>query len=203
MRRRTIRSVVQGKSRTLRPVAERFGEKVDRSGECWLWTGARARNGYGKFGIGHVTWSAHRVAWILEHGTNPGALHVCHTCDNPPCVRPSHLFLADRSGNMMDMISKGRGIKPEQHARGSRSGAHTHPERVARGDRHSSRTHPERLQRGEQSHFAKLTAEQVLTIRRRYAAGERQIDIAKSFGIRQTAVSAIVLRQTWKHIVQV
>jgi hypothetical protein len=54
---------------------------------------------------------AHRAAWTLAFGEIPIGQHVCHTCDNPPCVRPDHLFLSDHEGNMRDKAVKGRAYK--------------------------------------------------------------------------------------------
>ena len=65
--------------------------------------------GYGQFcinGLGQI--GAHVASYLLNVGGIPEGLSVCHTCDNPPCVRPSHLFLGTRSDNMRDMWSKGR-----------------------------------------------------------------------------------------------
>lgn len=94
------------------PLAERFWSKVDRSGECWLWTGARDHAGYGIFcleGRPHPRWvGAHRVAWMLEHGEIPAAAVAMHTCDNPRCVRPDHLRLGSQSENLRDCFAKGR-----------------------------------------------------------------------------------------------
>lgn len=93
-------------------VESRFFAKVDKSGDCWLWTGVRVSKGYGALKIGgrHGKMvSAHRIAWELNNGKIPPGMHVCHRCDNPPCVRPDHLFLGSPSDNARDMIRKGRG----------------------------------------------------------------------------------------------
>jgi hypothetical protein len=88
---------------------ERFWSKVDCSGECWLWTGATSgRNNYGYFGYGKRVRRAHRVAFEMERGPIPNGLIVCHACDTPKCVRPSHLFLGTPADNTRDMVQKGR-----------------------------------------------------------------------------------------------
>lgn len=96
-------------ARVAAELADRFWAKVDRSGECWTWTASAHSFGYGRFGIGRRVFTAHRVAWELVNGPVPGGLHVCHRCDNPPCVRPDHLFLGTAKENLRDMIAKGRG----------------------------------------------------------------------------------------------
>ena len=98
---------------------ERFWSKVDKSGDCWVWTAAvvGSRNpkfdhvgGYGVFGIGRKVYRAHRVSWEMAHGPIPDGMLVCHSCDNRGCVRPSHLFLGDQADNVRDMDSKGRRV---------------------------------------------------------------------------------------------
>lgn len=95
------------------PLPDRFWPRVDKSGDCWLWTGARMKNGYG------VVWLAepigrmglvHRVAWELTNGPIPDGLFACHRCDNPPCCNPDHLFLGTVRDNALDMVAKGRSI---------------------------------------------------------------------------------------------
>lgn len=76
-----------------------------------------------------------------------------------------------------------------------------HPERLTRGDAHWTRTTPEKVTRGDRVNTAKLTEEQVREIRRRVAAGEKQVDVARAFGVRNTNVSALVRRETWKHVI--
>lgn len=93
-----------------RPTAEqRFWAKVDTSGDCWEWQGRRFPTGYGGFYAGgRVNWYAHRFVWTLVNGAIPQGMHVCHHCDNPPCVRPDHLFLGTPKDNMRDRDRKGR-----------------------------------------------------------------------------------------------
>src|ERR1700675_1831480 len=91
---------------TLTP--ERFWGNVDKSGECWLWTGARSKSGYGQLRVDGKSQYAHRLAWRLATGTDPGDAHVLHRCDQPACVRHEHHFLGAPADNAADKVSKGR-----------------------------------------------------------------------------------------------
>ncbi len=96
-----------------RSIEERFWEKVDKSGDCWLWTAATNLNGYGVIWFNQVMTPAPRVAVFLTGLEIPDGMCVCHTCDNPPCVNPSHLFIGSYSDNLVDMVSKGRANRPK------------------------------------------------------------------------------------------
>jgi hypothetical protein len=96
-----------------RPLAERFWERVKKGAGCWLWTGYRMPNGYGRMGAGG--WSknggsllAHRVSYELHKGSIPDGICVMHSCDNPRCVNPAHLSLGSQADNMADKARKGR-----------------------------------------------------------------------------------------------
>ena len=88
---------------------ERFETKFTKhENGCWLWTAARRTTGYGVFSFNGKPVTASRVSYILYHGVDPGDLFVCHTCDNPSCVNPEHLFLGTNLDNVNDRIAKGR-----------------------------------------------------------------------------------------------
>ena len=87
---------------------ERFERKVDKAGECWLWTGCRNEKGYGFFRLQGNSILAHRFAFVVYGGKEPGELLICHHCDNPPCVNPAHLFMGSDQENTRDSWNKGR-----------------------------------------------------------------------------------------------
>jgi hypothetical protein len=94
----------------MRPHDTRFWRKVDQTDTCWIWIGARHLDGYGIVIRDGRNWLAHRWVWTIANGTIPGELCVCHHCDNPPCVRPDHLFLGTRADNNVDKTGKGRNV---------------------------------------------------------------------------------------------
>jgi len=89
---------------------------IQKTDTCWLWTGTRHHTGYGRIEIQGKSMGAHRAIWILLNGPLRPDQHVCHRCDNPPCVNPDHLFIGTRSDNMRDCVAKGR--KNPAHPKG-------------------------------------------------------------------------------------
>lgn len=89
---------------------EAFWSRAVRSAcGCLEWTGSLNKDGYGHLGYRRKYWLAHRLAWKLHHSQEiPVGACVCHSCDNPKCIDPAHLFLGSQAENMSDMRAKGR-----------------------------------------------------------------------------------------------
>ena len=81
---------------------------IKRSSTCWPFQGAINKGGYGKSSIDGRKTSAHRVAYEIAIGIIPQGNIVCHTCDNPLCCNPNHLFLGTHKTNAEDRNRKGR-----------------------------------------------------------------------------------------------
>lgn len=143
---------------------------------CWNWTGATNGKGYGQFSLNGKTILAHHFLLLdrLEKGKE-----ACHHCDNPSCVRPSHIFIGTRSDNMQDCVKKGRhksvGI---QNANSFRKIWH----------------------KGETNHAHKLTeaqARQAKECPRKRGAATR---MAKEFGVSLTVICDIRDGKRWTHL---
>lgn len=95
-----------------------FEVRIDKSGgpdACWPWMAARTTHGYGSFHKDGTRRLAHREAYELENGVLPDGTQVLHSCDNPPCCNPAHLFLGTYRDNVHDMKAKGRIAHSERH----------------------------------------------------------------------------------------
>lgn len=150
-----------------RPVAERFWEKVDKSGDCWIWTACKQQFGYGKFVVhkGDSPRTAHRLAYEMEIGQIPEGMQVLHRCDNPSCVKPDHLFTGTQLDNMRDMHAKGRWrYKP-------------------------------RDQTGERNPNSILTDKQVAALLSDLSNGQGPVSVARKYGIKYQTLWAIRKRK--------
>ena len=156
--------------------------KVGSETECWPWQTARTTaTGYGRFSLQGRGVVASRVAFRLFHGRDAAGF-VCHTCDNPPCVNPTHLFEGDGAANYADCRAKGRTNN-------------------ASGDRHGLRVHPERRARGNRNPRTRLREWQVREARDLYLTGGwSQTDLAKRYGVTREVMSLAIRGATWKHV---
>lgn len=76
----------------MKPIADRFWPKVDKTGPCWLWIASRNASGYGTFAVtSRKICPAHRVAFELVRGPIPEGMHLDHLCRVRACVNPDHL----------------------------------------------------------------------------------------------------------------
>lgn len=158
------------------PMYVRFWRYVDKSDDCWDWTGAKSPQGRGHIGLAGRTLIAAHVAWSIAEGAPiPRQRMIGHTCDNPTCVRNDergfyivegvrvprwgHLFLGTILQNNRDKMVKGRATH----------GAHV----------------------GLAHHFAKLSSEQVAEIRALRASGLLQREIAARYGVNRVTISRI------------
>ena len=160
---------------------ERFFSKIDNSfnsEDCWIWLASKIR-GYGMFKLKCKMVISHRLMYELAYGKILEGLHVLHTCYNPSCVNPNHLWLGTQQDNVNDMYSKGRQSRVGNRGRnkgmiGNRGGANGR---------------------------SILTEEEVLEIRQLYSKGNfTQQEISDTFGISRPQVNSIVNRLTWKYV---
>jgi len=192
MKRRTGNSRRAALLRWDNNLVSRFWAKVKKSPGCWVWTGSRLATGYGRLKARGKHYGAHRMAYELTFWAVPSGMCVLHRCDNPPCVRPDHLFLGSNRDNVADKVAKGR------QARGDTHGSRTRPDRVPRGERNGAHLHPETRPRGERVNTSRLTRKQVLEIRALVQSrNATQRAIAERLGVNRMTISRAVAGTSW------
>lgn len=140
---------------------------------CWLWERGIQTAGYGMTYAGGNRYKlAHRAAYEIAIGPIPAGFFVCHTCDNPCCVNPDHLFAGSHDDNVADKVRKGR------QAKGAALAATLN---TARGERHG---------------MAKLSERQVTEIR---ASSLPQKTLAAQYGVAPGTIHRVKARKGWLH----
>ena len=156
------------------PAAEVFDRSYipEPNSGCWLWERGTTPKGYGSIQRRDYNGYAHRFSYLRFKGEIPDGMLVCHTCDNPYCVNPDHLWLGTHRDNSHDSLNKGR------------NAAVVSPETQPFGERHG---------------LAVLTEEKVINIRKLY--GQYTYDqLAEQFGCSPATICQVVRRVTWTHI---
>lgn len=103
---------------------EKLLSRTNKTPTCWLYTGHKDSNGYGIIGDKNKSLRAHRVSYIYYNNIDniPNGMFVCHTCDNPSCINPNHLFLGTPNDNVQDMMEKGRHVRGGKIHKGEKNG---------------------------------------------------------------------------------
>lgn len=157
------------------PPEERFHNSYipEALSGCWIWIGRpQGSNGYGRIKVGDRHMPAHRYSYAMHVGVIPDGMLVCHRCDVPLCVNPTHLFLGTNSENNADKMRKGRQARGPMLAMA-----------ISRGAR-----------KGEAAHNNKLRREDVLRI---FSDSRPQRAIAADFGVSQMLVFKIKRKEAW------
>jgi hypothetical protein len=158
------------------PLKDRFFKYVkipEDKNACWIWVGRRDKDGYGCYFSKEInTARAHRISYYLEYGDFDRSLCVCHSCDNPSCVNPKHLWLGTIAENTKDSEIKGR----------------------------QRRNAALPILYGKNNHKTKLTENQVREIRHLSSEGLSYVDLSKIYSMSAPTIRSICLRKIWKWI---
>lgn len=162
------------------PISDRLSSKytVNSYTGCWEWTGAIDNKGYGIIHTyGNSKGRAHRVSWEITHGEINNNLCVCHSCDNPKCINPDHLFLGTIADNNRDMAAKGRNRWSDAFL--------TSKKKSPQGERHG---------------MSKLNTRDVIKIRNCFENGVTMKELAILYDVGHSHICSIVRRKSWRHI---
>ena len=142
-------------------------------GHCWIWTASIKSNSYGSFYFGGKVDRSHRFSFLIHGGIlTPEKPCVLHSCDNPSCCNPNHLFAGSQDENISDMVQKGRN---------NRTGIS-----VCIGQKHG---------------MAKLTENNVIEMRCLYSSGKYSTRcLAKKYGVSRSVIQDVIHRRAWIHI---
>lgn len=162
---------------------DRFWGFVDKSGDCWIWKGCKDRGGYGFFRYKGKSLRAHRVSFELCVGEISEGNYICHRCDNPKCVNPSHLFQGTCMDNWNDCVNKGRSKWKENHP---------------------FRENPNLMSRGESVNTSKLTEDSAKSLFIEYITTPKSYGklkrICEKYGITKSQVFNVLSGKSWSHL---
>lgn len=154
----------------MKTIEERFWDKVDTTGDCWLWQASVTIPGYGQFWDKSRRIDAHRYSYKANVGEIPAGMVVMHTCDEKICVRPSHLKVGTQRENLADMYKKNRNRAPETYAK----------------------------QSGENAWNASFAQEEAESIRLEYeTTNTTSRKLAAKYGVAKTTILNILRRETY------
>jgi HNH endonuclease len=145
---------------------------------CEEYRGAKRPSGHGNRNFRGIPMLASRAAWIEANGPVPDGLWVLHRCDNPPCVKVSHLYLGTPQDNVRDMWERGNPYSPGPNGVGMAT----------------------RFGPGSSHWRAKLTESDVRRMRARNAEGADVSTLAAEFEMSPRQVLDIVRRKAWRHV---
>ena len=140
-----------------------FWSRIQKTDTCWFWFASKDDSGYGQMQIDGYPYSTHKISLFLHTGKQ-ATLFVLHSCNNPSCVNPQHLYEGTNKENMDYASACGRLQRP----------------------------------RGELNHKARLTNEQVATIRQRGLI-EKARGLAREYGVTHTMINDILHGRERKH----
>ena len=158
-------------------------DRLDRTGDCWAWTGALDARGRGRVWRNGKLKLHHRAVWEILIGPIPAGALLCHHCDNPTCGNPAHLYVGDGKTNVADMFGRGRAWQQRD------------PEKMRAFGRTTGRRN--NWARGQCNPKAKLTAEKVAEI---VASSMGSRELGKLYGVHRTTIQRIRGGALWPAI---
>ena len=150
-----------------------FEKHVIRQEGCWSWKGPIAKGGYPVMSCRREIGSdrGHKASWIIHKGSIPKGMHICHSCDNPICTNPDHLWIGTYKQNNDDKIAKGRG-----------------------------KCGPLPIMKGSANPSAKLNEDKVKEIKLLIIKGSSSYSIAKDYNVSKKTIAQIKNGNNWKHV---
>lgn len=148
---------------------------------CWIWPRAQDATGRGRLWLNGKIMLAHRAVWTLRVGPIPDGKILCHHCDNPSCVRPSHIYVGTHADNMRDMKDRRRSMAKRNPALASRLGRNAGLMNT--------------WSRGTENPKAKLTVEQVDAIK---GDSRPTKAVAAEYGVSRTTIQRVRSGALWR-----